>query len=258
MSNKKVYKKKRIVEIYSKHTELQKPEETIFNLLKNELPKMKMLDIGVGGGRTTLHFAKMVKEYVGIDFSKEMIDVCRKRFADHSADISFKVCDARNLDIFKDNSFELILFSFNGIDYVNHAERLRMLAEIKRILKPNGYLCFSTHNLQSIHRLFSLKEHFLFQLDLPKKLIRWFLIRYVYNTAIDVDKMKSPPFIIFNDGAERFGLQTYYIKPEEQVKQLKDFFNNIRIFSLNNGEEIENSSFKLKNTDDDWLYFLCS
>ncbi len=181
MSNKKVYKKKRIVEIYSKHTELQKPEETIFNLLKNELPKMKMLDIGVGGGRTTLHFAKMVKEYVGIDFSKEMIDVCRKRFADYFGDISFKVYDARNLDIFKDNSFDLILFSFNGIDYVNQAERLKILAGIRRILKPNGYFCFSPHNLQSIHKLFDLKEQMIFQFGLPKKIIRWALLRFIYN-----------------------------------------------------------------------------
>ncbi len=257
MSNKKVYKKKRIVEIYSKHRELQKPEETIFNLLKSDLPKMKMLDIVFGGGRTTLHFAKLVKEYVGIDYSEEMLAVCRKRFADHPSEISFKVCDARNLDIFKDNSFDLILFSFNGIDYVNHAERIKIMAEIRRILKPNGYFCFSTHNLQSIHKLFDLKEQMIFQFRLPKQIIRWALLRFIYNNKVNIKKLKEKGNAVFNDGAERFGLQSYYIKPSEQIKQLQPYFKNVQMYFLKSGNEVDNNN-NLNSIKDDWLYYLCS
>lgn len=148
MQNASVYKKKRIVKIYSEQTELQKPEEGILNILKADLPEMKMLDIGVGAGRTTLHFAKRVKEYLAIDFSEEMIDACQQRFSDYP-DYTFKVWDIRNLESFKDNSFDFILFSFNGIDYITHDGRLKVLKEIRRILKPQGYFCFSAHNLQS-------------------------------------------------------------------------------------------------------------
>ena len=75
---------------------------------------MKMLDIGVGGGRTTLHFAPLVKEYVGIDYSQNMIKACQERFAQ----VSFQTADARSMGIFKDSTFDFILFSYNGIDYI--------------------------------------------------------------------------------------------------------------------------------------------
>ena len=71
--------------------------------------------------------------------------------------------------------------------------------------------------------------------------------RYIYN----VSKMKTLSFTVFNDEA-------YYIKPDEKVKQLKLFFNNIRVFLLNDCNETGNNSFDLKNIDDDWLYFLCN
>lgn len=256
MSNRTAYKKKRIVKIYSRHTELQKPEKTILNILRNELPEMKMLDIGVGGGRTTLHFAKLVKEYVGIDYSEEMIAACKNRFSDYPAGIKFKVCDARDLNTFKDNSFNFILFSFNGIDYVSHDERLKIMAEIRRVLKPNGYFGFSTHNLQSINNLFDFKKQLAFQIHLPKQIIHWFLIRFIFNRKINIRKLKDLQTAIFNDGAERFGVQTYYIKPFEQIKQLQPYFKEVRTFLLKSGFEV-NEKTDLKRNNDDWLYYLC-
>jgi ubiquinone/menaquinone biosynthesis C-methylase UbiE len=73
VSNKITYKESDVVEYYSKQTNLQPPEETILNLFKGSLSEMKMLDIGVGGGRTTVHFAQLVKTYEAIDYSEEMI-----------------------------------------------------------------------------------------------------------------------------------------------------------------------------------------
>ena len=257
MSNRNVYKRKRIVKLYSEHTDLQKPEETILNILKTDLREMKMLDIGVGGGRTTLHFAKLVKEYVGIDYSEEMVFACQQRFLGYPDHVSFRVCDVRNLEVFEDNTFDFILFSFNGIDYISYDDRLHALAEIKRVIKPGGYFCFSTHNLQSIHKLFEFKEQLCFQLLLPKKIIRWFLIRFVCNKDVNIRKLKDLQFAIFNDGAERFGVRTYYIKPIEQIKQLQAYFKDIRVYLLNSGCEVGEKT-DMDSLNDDWLYYLCS
>jgi ubiquinone/menaquinone biosynthesis C-methylase UbiE len=41
---------------------------------------MKMLDIGVGDGRTTMHFAQAAEEYWAIDYSQVMIAAYRKSF----------------------------------------------------------------------------------------------------------------------------------------------------------------------------------
>ena len=69
---------------------LHKPEETVLNELRAKLPKMRMLDIGVGAGRTTHHFASLTKkEYVGVDISKNMIKACRRKFRNYPQKISF-------------------------------------------------------------------------------------------------------------------------------------------------------------------------
>ena len=62
-------------------------------------------------------------------------------------------------------------------------------------------------------------------------------------------------YAIFNDGALNYKLQMYYIKPTFQIEQLNNLgFKNIRIFSLHDGEQINNN---LENKEDPWLYYLC-
>ncbi|MBF0188289.1 MAG: methyltransferase domain-containing protein, partial [Magnetococcales bacterium] len=48
---------------------------------------------------------------------------------------------------FETTSFDVVLFSFNGIDYIHpYSARLATLREIWRVLKPDGLFIFSTHN----------------------------------------------------------------------------------------------------------------
>jgi len=56
-----------------------------------------------------------VGEYIGVDYSAEMIAACCQKFPD----LVWQVADARNLEQFADNYFDFILFSFNGIDYIS-------------------------------------------------------------------------------------------------------------------------------------------
>ena len=95
LSNLRTWKKQDIINEYAASTELQSPEKAILDTLKDQLPQMKMLDIGVGGGRTTVHFAEAAEEYWAIDYSEEMIAACRKRFREASSKVRFAVCDAR-------------------------------------------------------------------------------------------------------------------------------------------------------------------
>ncbi len=97
ISNKKAYESKDVVSYYFSQEDLYKPEDTILNIFKNRFKVMRMLDIGVGAGRTTVHFAKLAKEYIGIDYSENMINACKKRFHRLNGNISFKVCDARDM-----------------------------------------------------------------------------------------------------------------------------------------------------------------
>ena len=254
MSSKVIYKDSSVVDYYAKESHLQRPEEGIINLLKDKLSSMKMLDIGIGGGRTTLHFANLVKTYEGIDYSEEMVIACNQRFSGKSNHISFKTCDARSMKIFQDNTFDFILFSYNGIDSISHDDRLKVLKEIHRVGKPGSYFFFSTHNLQCVHQIFEFKyQPFLYSERIDRSLLRWFKLRFIYNRGVNVKRLKSSQYAIINDGTHDYRLQMYYVNPVEQIKQLHQYglFKDVQIYSLD-GNEITNE-MDLKSTEDNMV-----
>lgn len=250
--NQKTYSTRSIVHYYTQLKQLQPAEQSILDLLKQQLPAMKMLDMGVGGGRTTQHFAQLAKEYIGIDYSADMIAACQQRFRT----AQFAVCDARNMSQFQDNSFDFILFSFNGIDYVSHDDRLQILQEVRRVGKPGGYFCFSSHNLQGIERAF----HWRNQLSLNPitsytNLVMLALLRG-FNYPITQKRLKTTAYTMIRDESHNFRLQTYYIRPEEQLKQLEGF-RDVKVYPWRSGQEISSQDALELNTDM-WLYYLCT
>jgi ubiquinone/menaquinone biosynthesis C-methylase UbiE len=199
---------------------LQKPEETVLNELRAKLPKMRMLDIGVGVGRTTHHFASLAKEYIGVDYSKNMIRACRRKFRNYPKKISFEVADARDLNLFGDNYFDFVLFSFNGIDCMNHDDRLKTLREIRRVTKNGGYFCFSAHNLNYAWKLgtFKLSRK---PVELLRESRRLFLKR-LFNRKIwkilrRKNQRKQQHMIITEVGTAIPKIKMYYIAPKEQI-----------------------------------------
>lgn len=216
-----------------------------------------MLDLGVGGGRTTQHFAPLVGEYVGIDYSPEMIAACKKRFTAASGKFLFEVGDARNLSQFRDNYFDFILFSFNGIDYISHSDRLRVWQEISRVGKSGGYFCFSSHNLQGIEREFAWRNHLKFNpLTTYINLVMWAILRGC-NLSITPEKLKASDYAIVRDEPHNFRLHTYYVRPQQQIQQLDSNFRDIKIYSWKSGREISSKSELLSNFEM-WLYYFCT
>ena len=71
-----------------------------------------VLDLGVGAGRTTPKLSELADSYVGLDYSPAMIDVCRRKYPQQA----FVVADAADLSQFESSSFDVVVFSFNGID----------------------------------------------------------------------------------------------------------------------------------------------
>src|SRR5215510_11475838 len=144
-----------LVARYARSTGLQRPERTLIELLSPRLKGIRMLDIGVGAGRTTRHFAPLVSEYLGIDSSPKMIAQCERDFLDRWPRARFAVNDMRDLSAIEDGRFDFVLCSYNSIDYVDHTDRLQSLREIRRVCAPHALFCFSSHNTRSIEQLFS-------------------------------------------------------------------------------------------------------
>ena len=250
--NQQTYSDAKIVNYYSYLSQLQPAETTILELLKPQLSAMTMLDMGVGGGRTTAYFAPLVKKYIGIDYASEMVAACQQKFPK----LDFQTADARDLSQFSDNSFDLVLFSFNGIDYVDHCDRLKILQEITRVAKPGAYFCFSTHNLIAISSQFKISYHL--SLNLFSSYINLFMysLLRLFNRDISTKDLATQSYAIIRDESHNFRLGTYYITPQAQLKQLDSYFENMQIYSWSTGELV-------KPTEDPavlkdlWLYYLC-
>ena len=137
--NQMTYQTAKIVKYYEQIKDLQPAEQMILDRLSSYLPTMKMLDIGVGAGRTTQYFCDRTAHYIGIDYSPEMIYACKQRFLE-TAKRQFQVCDARDMNCFADHQFDFVLFSFNGIDYVDHDDRQNI---VWYVLLQHQYLASS-------------------------------------------------------------------------------------------------------------------
>lgn len=212
IGNQRVYESGSVAGHYAALAELFPAERDLLARLEDHLPGMRMLDLGVGGGRTSVHFAHRVKSYLGIDYSPAMIEGCRRRFPDPPSNVAFAVGDARSLAGCADGSFDLILFSYNGLDYVGFEDRHAVLKEMRRLLAPGGWLCFSSHNLMS--------------LGLPagptdrgwRARFRRLALRVLNG---DLAALRRGSYAVIRDDGCRFRLRTFYVRPTEQAGLLR-------------------------------------
>ncbi|MEM9451569.1 MAG: class I SAM-dependent methyltransferase [Cyanobacteria bacterium P01_E01_bin.6] len=254
--NQATYSSPNIVGHYTELKRLQPAEEAILERIHQKLSSMKMLDLGVGGGRTTKHFAPLVKEYVGIDYSAQMIEACEQRFPKISSITSLAVGDARNLSQFPDDTFDFMLFSFNGIDSVTHEDRQQILREVQRVGKKDSYFLFSSHNLQGAAREFDYKKHIgCNPLQTYVNLVMFGLLR-LCNRSVTRHQLNTSPHLMIRDESHNFRLKHYYIRPEAQKKQLAPYFHDIEVYPWNSKDQISGST-ELSTNADMWLYYFC-
>jgi ubiquinone/menaquinone biosynthesis C-methylase UbiE len=165
-------------------------------------PPARILDLGCGTGRTTEELLDRGFDAVGVDISSPMVSAA----ADLLRDPCVVVGTATALP-FDDRSFDHVLFSFNGLDYIpDEDSRRSVLAEIHRVLEPGGRFVFSSHNPRYVVGTdpvdpFAIVTVLRFwAVNLLGKRLR---SRYKYDIG--------PGGLV----------ETYYITPEEQSRQLE-------------------------------------
>ena len=256
MRNKLTWEKDSVVSEYSAASALQAPEKTIFGELGARLSGMDVLDIGVGGGRTTLHLAPAARAYVGVDCSNAMIDACKRRFGNRFPNASFLVGDATELRAVPSSSFDLIVFSYNGIDGVSHDDRLRVFREIHRVGRQDALFCFSSHNILSVRRLNPLRRHISRNpLRTARNLAGWLSWTLRHRPTQSAESLRASPYAVINDGAHDNGLYQYYVSPREQMAQLQPWCSQVRVFALADGQEIIGQA-EVERSTERWLYYL--
>jgi len=112
----------------------------------------KVLDLGCGNGRWFKLFQKKKIDYVGVDFSEELIKVAKRNYPQ----AKFQTADILKLP-FPDNCFDKI-YSIAVLHHIPSEElRLKSLKEAKRVLKPGGILILTTwkfHDKKELSLLF--------------------------------------------------------------------------------------------------------
>ena len=131
---------------YAGRSELYPPERRILQLVAATCRGRPILDLGVGAGRTTAALLEISADYLGVDYSEAMIGYCRQKFPG----VCFQQADVRDLGQLRERHYGLIMFSFNGLDYISHDERLRSLERLREMLARGGWFVFSSHN--RLHR----------------------------------------------------------------------------------------------------------
>jgi ubiquinone/menaquinone biosynthesis C-methylase UbiE len=141
--NRKAWSDREALRWYASASGFIDPGERLaFSQVLPDAMGQSVLDLGVGGGRTTAQLLPVAGSYVGLDYTPAMVTICRRKFPG----VPFYVADARDLSAFDSESFQLVVFSYNGLDAVDLAGRRKVLAEVNRVLKPGGAFFFSTFN----------------------------------------------------------------------------------------------------------------
>lgn len=115
------------------HEEILEDEFDYFKWIENYTNNQSCcLDLGTGGGEALLRSYPKVKSIIGIDYSKEMIKTAKENLEKSerkNENITFVKMNTNNLK-FENNAFDVITARHTNLN-VN---------EIKRVLKPNGFL----------------------------------------------------------------------------------------------------------------------
>jgi SAM-dependent methyltransferase len=262
-ANQRLYDRPSSVRLYTAADHLEPPERTLIDMLEPELATMRMLDVGVGAGRTTVHFAPLVAEYVGVDYAPSLVAAARSRFALADPPLRFEVADARDLARFDDEAFDLVLFSVNGIDCLDHAGRLASLREMRRVCRPGGFLFFSSHNLPAIGRAFSFRR-LLRELRDGRSALRYAAAVTKRMPAQVLQRVGNPSPRLLEDRERvlvskrwppRAPVSTYHVAPAEVRRQLGETGWELERVVLPSGDEIPyEESHRLR--DPLWLNFL--
>jgi len=244
--HKNTFAREDVVNHFRNFEPLFETERVLFAKLSPRLKDSKILDIGVGGGRTTRHLLEISSDYIGIDYVPQFAEETARKYP------NTKICcgDATNLKDFDKDPFDFVLFSYNGIDYVPHSDRQVALDEAYRVLKPGGIFMFSSHNRD--YKYFN-KLPWHRDIEYTVSFLR-FCTYCLYHLPKHYEMKKyeihNDDYALVNDSDHRYSLLHYYISIDKQVEHLNDAgFINVEAYDKDgNLVESDRSSH--------WIYYL--
>lgn len=232
-------------------------EQAAFEWLAPRCAGEPLLDIGVGTGRTIPLMSAISHDYTGIDYTPKLLELAKSRYPDRD----LRHMDARDMSALPPGHYGLAEFSWNGIDCVDYDDRVKILEEMYRVVRPGGYVLFSSHNRGGpgyCESIWQLLPQFTFN---PLKL-GWRTLRsmrrfqlgtlnYVRNMKLDCD---YGAYAVKTAAAHNFGIVIVYTTLREQRRQLAQVgLQSDAVFGSGEGNRIPDD---VEDTDTWWFHFI--
>lgn len=249
--NREFYQSKEVAEWYGTKAFILPEEAAFLRDFASEFQGKLVLDAGIGAGRSTRFLLPLAGQYIGFDYASDMVDQARRLFPE----AQLEVRDARDLSAYDNGQFDLVLFSFNGLDCLSHEGRLGALREIRRVIKPGGLFAFSSHNRERMpatpfawENISFSRNPFIFVENLRlyfKGIRNWWKTRHLAH--------ETPEYAQRHDCGNVFQIPAYYITKVSQSAQLaREGFKLEAIFDRQ-GHSSTTSSSDLKSS---WIFYV--
>jgi ubiquinone/menaquinone biosynthesis C-methylase UbiE len=256
--NREAWRTHDAVALYSKLEGWTDPgERAAVEAIAAQVKGQPILDLGVGGGRTVPLLRRISQDYTAVDYTPELVAACRHKYPE----LRVRCADARDLSAFDDDSFGLVVFSFNGIDSVNPGDRMKVLRETHRVLRRGGILLFSSHNQRGPGHGEGLKLGVSFTRNPFKLAIR--IARALTHCSRAVSnyrrysglKQFGEGYSIRNAAALDHGIVVHYVTVETQCAQLAaaGFCPEVEIYGNLDGQLVSCSQDSSRHM---WLHFI--
>jgi SAM-dependent methyltransferase len=213
--NAQIFFSEKLADWYSAQTLC--PAETMILLRHRDAFRGKrVLDLGVGSGRTTRFLLPFAAFYAGVDFSPQMLARCKRDFPA----ASLYQLDIRELGKIADERFDFVMASWAVLDALAPDDRLKALARIATMVKPGGMFVLSAHNRAAASAGQPPAMAWSKRPDrLARELVHFLVARRNYARMKHM-RREGPDYALYNDMAHRWQGVFYYIDRAAQIAQL--------------------------------------
>ncbi len=208
------------------------PVEVLILVRYREALSGRVIEVGCGAGRVLGYLAQLGREVFGVDLSPAMVEYCRRVYPQAVVVTG----DVSALGLVVEGPFDVIFAANNLLDVFDDRERRSVLAGFRALLAPDGLLIFSSHNLAKLDRADASGEAgagrgagraVLGKLlekppaDLARAASR--LPRRLRNRRrLAPLQRRAADHAIVNDETFDYGLLHYYIRRDDQERQLAE------------------------------------
>lgn len=216
-ANRRLYERPEVARRYAQEDRLTRAEAMALIKYQAAVVGRKVLDLGVGAGRTTAYLAPLAAVYLGIDASAPMIEQLRTLYPGVPAQLG----DMRDLTRLTEASFDLVFASNCVLDAVSHDDRLRTLRGLRRLLHGRGLLIFSSHNRAYVEagrppRLEAVRT----PLGWVAGVVRWARRTINRRRLLPAQRFEADYAVIVDSGHDYRCLH-YYLTADVQRRQLE-------------------------------------